>query len=298
MIELNKTVNNKTSFLYNLNNYSYLKFNVQDPNPNLTSPRIFNLFNAGKSGPCLFSDRYPKGDLIFELMKNYNNFGCNFDTGVIFNDTTDSLDNRYIEFDSYPLGNLLSDNGLKDLVIELSKVSQDKVKENIILSGREFVGWNLGCRFYENGLNSFLNVQDLLNKILLANITHCFIMILFLLAIAISSCFFTNYFEVLFRIICILFCILNLIYPIQIISKTNFVVNTVVDENGDYCSDNDVNRILKIISTGCYNLNFSYIKTLLISILYTLIIIYGLYKWIKPYHEQYQDTYKKYIERK
>ena len=192
-------------------------------------------------------------------MKNYNNFGCNFDTGVIFNDTTDSLDNRYIEFDSYPLGNLLSDNGLKDLVIELSKVSQDKVKENIILSGREFVGWNLGCRFYENGLNSFLNVQDLLNKILLANITHCFIMILFLLAIAISSCFFTNYFEVLFRIICILFCILNLIYPIQIISKTNFVVNTVVDENGDYYitipMSKNINKDFNLLSINWSNYN-------------------------------------------
>ncbi len=298
----NKTVDNKTAFLHHLSDNSYLQYNIKDVESdavgNIIPPTIYSFFKAGLSNPCLYSDRSPKGDLIFDLEKNYINYGCLFDAGIVYNDSIDSLDNRFKTIDKYSLGKLFTDNGLKDLILDLSTIYPEIPKKDIKFSGREFLGWNNDCRVFENGLHSFLDSENLLNTIVLMNTTHCFIMILFLLAIAISSCFFTKYFEILFRIISILFCVLNLVYPIQIISKTNYVVNTLTNENEEFCSDHNTNIVLKMISSACSELNYAYIKCLLLTILYTLIIIYGLYKWIQPYHEQYQDTYKKYIDRK
>ena len=159
----NKTVDNKTTFLHHLSDNSYLKYDIKDVerdiSGNISPPTIYSFFKAGFSNPCLYSDRYPRDDLIFELEKDYHNFGCVFDKGIVYNDSVDTLDNRFRIIDKYSLGNLFSDNGLKDLIQDLSTIYPNIPNKEIKLSGREFLGWTNECRMFENGLESFFNVQ-------------------------------------------------------------------------------------------------------------------------------------------
>lgn len=286
--------------MLNLTESSFLYYEKQDKlSKDLKSlPLIYSKFSTGISMPCSFSKRLPKAEILFPFEKNFSNYGCTFKDGFVYDDISDVLDLSYTLKDSYQINTFFEENGLKSIMSKLIILSYLNETVQINLYARRFTGWKKSCQNYGNGLVSFLNIEYQLSNLLMSIILHCIILVLLQILLALSSCFLYTKFELLFRVVNLIYLIVNMVYPVQVISSTNKIINTVVDDSGEYCSDNTVNIILKSISDACLNLHYSYVKILLLNIVFCFLIIYGLYRWYKPYHEQYQETYKKYIERK
>ena len=141
---------------------------------------------------------------------------------------------------------------------------------------------------YDTFIN-FLKSPDVLNKISLSIIVHSFLVIAILIAIGICSFYFIDKFEKLFYFITLGFIVLNLIYPIQVISNANWIINNISDENGNFCGDDSLNILLKSISDSCSSLMDTYIIILIIVINYIIVYIYILQNFIKPTNKEIQE---------
>jgi hypothetical protein len=120
-------------------------------------------------------------------------------------------------------------------------------------------------------------------------IIHSFIVIAILIEIGVCAFYFVNNFEKLFYFSILGFIILNLIYPIQVISNANWVVNNITDKNGNFCGDDSLNIMLERISDSCNSLINCYFVILCITGLNLIIFIYILNAWIKPTIKEIQE---------
>lgn len=250
-----------------------------------TMPEFFRI---DSTKPCLDPTKSPSSELFFPLMKNKYNLKCDLD-----HEGNEIVDNNFTPIDTYPLKDYFKDNKYYDKLNNIiSPFDIDIDKKTVSIFSRGYPGWNLNCRHKDkeaDSLEAFLKIEEVLNGMLISTIFYSFILIVILIAIGVAACFFSTYFDSFFRIVCAGFCILGLIYPIQIISNSNWIINILLDDEGLYCGDQSINILLADITASCSDLQISYMMILLICIVFSLLFVYSLYKWLKPYHKEYQE---------
>ena len=209
---------------------------------------------------------------------------------------TEILDEHLYPIDSLILSDFYKDNNILDDILKITNpFNINLTAKTMNLYTRSYLGWNINCiESNPDSLNQFLKIEENLNGILISNIVHSFISIGGIIALGVFACFLSKYFEILFKFVNLGFCVLNLIYPIQIITNSNWLINLFTDEDGVFCGDNMLNTILIEISNSCLEMQSSYILIFWITVFYSLYFIYTLYKWIKPFYQEYQDNFKKY----
>ena len=248
--------------------------------------KIPNFFRVDMSQPCLNGEKNPEKELLFDLMNNKFIFSCNkYENG------SDIVDNLYNQIGSENYLDYLSDNNFFNIYEKIYKKFQIKVENiNLNLYVKTFPGWSFKCMKSDTDtFVNFLKSPDVLNKITLSIVVHSFLVIAILIAIGICSFYFIDKFEKLFYIISLGFIVLNLIYPIQVISNANWIINNISDENGNYCGDASLNLLLKSISDSCSSLMDTYIIILVIIILDLIVFICILQTWIKPTIKEIQE---------
>ncbi len=281
---------------HNVNDTHFIKYDLNSnytlyANKNSSSLIIPVLFRIDTTQPCLDPSLSPASEYIFPLMKKRKDLMC--DT---YPNGTEITDHYYQPMDNYTYDEYLLDNNYYKEVHKLIDPFNIKIIENNIkIYSKSYPGWDLKCRVQDQ-LVSFLNLPDELNVLHISIILHSFISILSLICIAIFACFVNNYYELTFKLINVCFCIINFIFPIQIISNSNWIINIMSDEDGNLCGDYIINIILSEISTASLDLQYSFMIIIFITIIYCIFLIYTLYKWIKPYNTQYQLTYSKMQE--
>jgi hypothetical protein len=260
-------------------------------NKNVSNDNIPIFFRIDTTQPCLDPSLSPASEYFFPLMKKRKDLMCDkYENG------TEITDFDYQPLDSYTLDEYLIDNNFhKELHQLIDPYNISITENNIKIYSKSYPGWDLKCRVQDQ-LISFINLPDELNVLLISIILHAFISILSLLCIAIFACFLNKYYELLFKLVNVCFCIINFIFPIQIISSSNWIINIMSDEDGNLCGDEVVNIILSEISNASLDLQYSFMIIIFITIVYCIFLIYTLYKWIKPYNTQYQLTYSKMQE--
>jgi hypothetical protein len=256
-----------------LNSASYSKDN-----------NIHIFFRVGSSSPCLNKMRNPSSENFFPLMKNKYNLMCDKDAAGI-----EILDSSFTEMDEYPLDKYYSDNKFNIHSI-IDPFQINIIDKKIKLYSKGYSGWNLNCQNEnEDSLNAFYGLSIELNRVFISIIIHSLICISVIISIGVVALYVTQYFELVFKAINLGFIIFNLIYAIQIISNSNWVVNIMSDENGLLCGDENLNYLLSEISSACLGLQYSFIIILLVSIFSFIIFIYVLYLMIKPAAREVQE---------
>jgi len=291
------------------NNYSIIKLSENssliftNEELKINDEEIKNYFNIKKipinfrieisDKICLNTFKYPKDTLFFPLLKNKFNYMCD-----LFPNKTEIFDENVNIIDSYKLEKFFDENNfLMEIKNIFSSFDNSFIQRDISLFTRNYIGWNYKCSISPSlSLKKFISVEENLNNILIINILHSFISIAFIIIIGIFACFLSKYFEILFKLMNLGFCIFNLIFPIQIISNSNWIINLFTDEDGLFCGDKTLNILLKEISDSCLDMQNSYIWILMITIFYTFFFIFMMYNWIKPFHQEYQDKYKNYFK--
>ena len=61
-------------------------------------------------------------------------------------------------------------------------------------------------------------------------------------------------FEKIFYFIVLGFLVLNLLYPLQLITNGNWNINNLSDDEGNFCGDFSLNIIIKHISDSCQSM--------------------------------------------
>lgn len=288
-------------YTLNLKDYQIIfsknPINISNLDQNKKLPTIPIFFRVEGNTPCLDPLKKPSKEFFFPLMKNKYDFICD-----LTDNKTEIIDEKLEIIDSYPYDDYIKENNLNfyhDLDDVLDKFKINLAAKTIFLYSRNYLGWSNKCLDSSpDSLQNFLKMEENLNHILIMNILHSFISIGMIIALGIFACFLSKYFEVLFKLINLGFCIFNLIFPIQIISTCNWIINLFTDEDGIFCGDNTLNILLIDISNSCLEMTSSYIWILLITIFYSFFFIYMLYSWIKPFHQEYQEKFKKYTSLK
>lgn len=289
--------NKTTSRLQKINDDIYLYTSKEDleigyTNNNLNSDpalnsKVFSFFRIDLTTPCLNAMRSPSSENFFPLMKNKFDLMCDRNENG-----TEMIDDSFISIDSYKFEDYYKDNNYYHSLRKLIDPFKIEIPKYLInIYARGYLGWSLKCRSYNpESLNSFLEISKELNGMLLSVIIHSFISLALIIVIGVFACFLSKYFELLFKAVNLGFIILNLIYPLQVISNSNWVINNLTDENGALCGDNKLNLLLVEISSACLSLQYSFILILLLAILSCVVFIYILYAWITPATREVQET--------
>jgi hypothetical protein len=247
-----------------------------------TSLHIF--FRVGSSSPCLNKMRNPSSENFFPLMKNKYNLMCDKD-----GNGNEILDSSFSEIDEYSIDQYYSDNKFKihSIIDPFNiNISNKKIK----LYSKGYSGWNLNCQNQnEDSLNAFYGMSSELNGVFISIIIHSLICISVIISIGVVALYVTQYFELVLKAINLGFIVFNLIFAIQIISNSNWVVNIMSDEDGLLCGDENLNSLLSELSSACLGLQYSFIIILLVSIFSFIIFIYVLYLMIKPAAREVQE---------
>lgn len=156
--------------------------------------------------------------------------------------------------------------------------------------GKSYPGWSFECRNQnKDSLKSFLNLSNTMNQLSISTILHSFLILVTLIAIGVCSFYFLEHFEKMFYLIVLGFITLNLIYPIQVITRTNWVINNIADDNGIGCGDYSLNIILYEISDACLSLLYSYVALLCTTIICLIVFLIVIFNWIQPSIKQFQE---------
>ena len=253
----------------------------------LPKNKILNIFKVDFSQPCLNLQKSPDSELLFDLIKNRYDLSCDK-----FKNGSDRLDYLFNFYGKSLYLDYLKDNFFNELYEKIYNVFNINI-DNIFINlyAKTFPGWNYNCmkKNDEKTLKNFLISNEILNKLSFYVIIHAFIVITILIGIGICAFYFVNNFEKLFYFSILGFIILNLIYPIQVISNANWIVNNITDKNGNYCGDSSLNIMLKRISESCNSLINCYIVILCITVLNLIIFIFILNAWIKPTIKEIQE---------
>jgi hypothetical protein len=248
--------------------------------------KIYNNFRVDLSQPCLGGKSSPKSELIFDLMKNKYEISC--DT---YKNGTEMTDNLYTILDQENYLDYLADNDFLELNDKLFKPFEiDLSNKNIKLYAKSYPGWSSMCyKESPDTFFNFLNSSTVLNKISFMTIINSFLIIILLISIGIGAFYFIEHFEKIFYIIVLCFLILNLFYPLQLIANSNWIINNLSDNEGNFCGDESLNIIIKKISDSCQTLIYSYTFILCITILDIIIFIYVMQSLIKPAIKELQE---------
>jgi hypothetical protein len=248
--------------------------------------KIYNNFRVDLSQPCLGGKSSPKSELIFDLMKNKYEISC--DT---YKNGTEMTDNLYTILDQENYLDYLADNDFLELNDKLFKPFEiDLSNKNIKLYAKSYPGWSSMCyKESPDTFFNFLNSSTVLNKISFMTIINSFLIIILLISIGIGAFYFIEHFEKIFYIIVLCFLILNLFYPLQLIANSNWIINNLSDNEGNFCGDESLNIIIKKISDSCQTLIHSYTFILCITILDIIIFIYVMQSLIKPAIKELQE---------
>jgi hypothetical protein len=269
----------------NLTNGYYVEIQRIPKSTNPTSQKIPVFFRIDTTQPCLDDQRSPSSEYYFPLMKKRLDLMCDK-----YQNGTEITDNLYKPIDSYPYDEYLKDNNYYSTMHELiDKFKIDISKEEIKIYTKSYPGWSLNCRQEQAQFDNFLTFSLVLNNLTVSIIFHSFISILCLLFIAVLACFMNNYYDMGFKLVNIGFCVFNLIYPIQVISDCNWIINVISDYSGLLCGDTSLNILLEEITNSSLELEYSFILILLLTIVYSLFLVYTLYRWIKPFNREYQE---------
>ena len=204
--------------------------------------KIYNNFRVDLSQPCLGGKSSPKSELIFDLMKNKYEISC--DT---YKNGTEMTDNLYTILDQENYLDYLADNDFLELNDKLFKPFEiDLSNKNIKLYAKSYPGWSSMCyKESPDTFFNFLNSSTVLNKISFMTIINSFLIIILLISIGIGAFYFIEHFEKIFYIIVLCFLILNLFYPLQLIANSNWIINNLSDNEGNFCGDESLNIIIK-----------------------------------------------------
>lgn len=272
-------INKQFSYIYELMQNTYLYITNVPKENNLVKENLINFFRIDLTAPCLNSIRSPTSEFFFPLMKNRFDLMC--DKTV---NGTEVTDKNFYSIDTINLENYYDDNKILKIVKQnLDPFDIDISDDFLNIYARPYPGWSIEC---QNGnskaLVSFMKTAEVMNSMFISVIIHSFISIALIISIGVFSCFISQYFELLFKAVDLTFIIINLIYPIQIISTCNWLINILTDENGSYCGDSTVNIILSEISSACLQLEYAYIMIILLGIFSCIVFIYVLYYWVRP----------------
>lgn len=277
---------NKTfSYLYEIKDDTYLYISNIPSNNN--KEQLFNFYRIDLTEPCLNPMRSPSSGNFFPLMKNKFDLMCDKTQNG-----TELTDSKFSPLDNMKLYDYYKDNNVLSIVRRtLEPFEIDLSDDNLNIFARSYPGWSRDCQISNpKAIHSFTKIAEVMNSMFISIIIHSFFSIALIISIGVFSCYMTQYFELLFKAVDLGFIILNLIYPIQIISTCNWVINILTDENGAYCGDTSVNIILSEISAACLQLEYSYIIILLFAILSCIIFIYVLYDWVRPAAKEVNET--------
>jgi hypothetical protein len=269
----------------NLTNDYYIELTREPEVPDATSYKIPQFFRIDTTQPCLDPNRSPSSEYFFSLMKKRYDMMCDK-----YQNGTEITDDLYTPIDTYLLDEFFKDNLYHSTLhglIDPFKI--DISKENIRIYTKSYPGWDVGCRQEQAQFDNFLTYSVVLNNLTVSVIFHSFVSILCLLMIAILACFINNYYDIGFKLVNVGFCVFNLLYPIQIISNCNWIVNGISDYNGNLCGDSSLNILLGEISNSSLHLQYSFILIMLLSFVYSLFFLYTIYRWIKPFNREYQE---------
>jgi len=293
----NSTLFNVEGF-YTLNlsdNYQLIFSKNEMTQKDIINKRIKKIpvfFRTQSVNPCLDSLKIPSQEYFFPLMKNKFDFMCDLSLNK-----TEIIDEALNVLDSLSLSEFFRYNNYhKEIENVVRPFNIDLNKKQIYLFYRNYLAWSSKCIANSpESLQSFTRIEENINHLLIMNILHSFISIGGIIALGIFACFLSQYFELFFKFVNLGFCIFNLIFPIQIISNSNWIINLFTDEDGVFCGDSTLNILLIEFSNSCLEMQNSYIWILIITIVYSFIYIYMLYTWIKPFHQEYQNKFKSYM---
>ena len=279
-----------------------IKLDKDIVNNNKNNRVVNSLFRVGLNFPCEDILKKASTDKFTKLAKDNFDFTCQEKN--INGKMEEVFDKRYNIIDKYSLSSFFKTNNfLKEFQRVYGKTSvslDNKNKDTFItLYARQYTGYLLTCDTYETGgFFEFLTTEKLTNDIMVTIIIHSVVMIAAILSIILSAFMFANYYELVFKILNLGFSVINVIMPVQIISNSNFVINVLVESPNQYCGDAISNILFKEISNSLVAVEYAYFAILILTILNCLVYIYMIYRWIKPYNQQFQDSVHKYIEMK
>ena len=283
IININITNNNQ---LFVLKSHSALNIATTWKSDYDYDVKIYNNFRVDLSQPCLGGKSSPKSELIFDLMKNKYEISC--DT---YKNGTEITDNLYSVLDQENYLEFLADNDFLELNDKLFKPFDiDLINKNIKLYAKSYPGWSSNCyKEAPETFFNFLNSSTVLNKISFMTIINSFLIIILLISIGIGAFYFIENFEKIFYIIVLCFLVLNLFYPLQLIANSNWIINNLSDDEGNFCGDDSLNILIKEISDSCQTLVYSYTFILCINILDIIVFIYVMQSLIKPSIKELQE---------
>jgi len=284
-IQMIKQENQSFEYLYELMDQTYLY--ISNLPTNSVTADLINFFRIDITAPCLNHLKSPSSEFFFPLMKNKFDLMCDkFENG------TELTDSTFSPIDSYLLEEYYRENNVLEMIKHvIDPFSIDTLSENINIYARTYPGWSYTCEDSNpNALHSFTTTAEVMNSMLISLIIHSFISIALIISIGVFSCFLPKYFELLFKAVDLAFILINLFYPIQIISTCNWVINLLTDEDGLYCGDSSLNIILSEISNACLQLEYAYIMILLLALFSCVVFIYVLYNWVRPATKEVNET--------
>ena len=259
--------------------------------------------------PCEEIFQKPSTDKFSNLVIDSFDFTC--DLKEQNNTKSEMFDTRYKVLDSYLLSKFFKDNNFYTTfqkVYGKTSISLNSTNANskVKIFSRPYSGHAVNCEVTVDpysvgnigGLHEFLSTHTQINSMVLYIIVHSIGMIGSLLGLAASAFMLQEYYEWIYKLLNLAFCVINLILPVQIISNSNHLINVLTTNDGDYCGDDITNELFKSISSSCLDVKYNYFVILILCILNSLVFIYTIYKLIKPYNQQFQDQFNKYVEMK
>lgn len=248
--------------------------------------KILTNFRIDATTPCLNSDRSPSSELLFELMKNKYDLTCEkYENG------TEIVDELYLKLNTISYAEFLKSNEVYETITNLlDKFSISISNLTISMYAKTYPSWSFLCMKEDaDTFFNFIKSNDVLNRLSFLTILHSFIIIIILIGIGVCAFYFIEHFEKLFYLIILGFIVLNLLYPIQVITNANWVINNLSEENGVYCGDESLNILLFDISDACLSLMYSYVGVLCISCICLIIYIFMLRAIVKPTIQEIQE---------
>ena len=185
----------------------------------------------------------------------------------------------------------LNDNNFNELNKKIFEPFNINVNDKKMkLYAKSYPGWSSKClKNSPDTFENFLQFSNVLNKISLMSIINSFLIILLLISIGIATFYFMKNFEKIFYLIVLGFLVLNLFYPLQLIANGNWIINNLIDEEGNFCGDESLNIILQEISDSCNSMVWSYTLILCITIFDIVVFIFIVYSLIKPTINEIQE---------
>ena len=250
------------------------------------SNKIFNNFRIDLSQPCIGGQDSPKSELLFDLVKNRYTLTCD-----MFKNGTEIKDRLYMVLNEENYLEFLKDNNFTELNTKIFEPFNITLKDKKIkLYAKSYPGWNSKClKNSKNTFFNFLKSSKVLNKMSFMTIMNTFLIIILLISMGIGGFYFIEYFQKIFYTILLAFLILNIFYPLQLISNGKWMIKNLTDIDGNLCGDQSLNIILLEIFKSCRYLVKYYTIIICITIVDIIVFIYIMRSLLKPSMKDIQE---------